>query len=130
MKKFLAAILAIVYLTVSSGATINLHYCMGKLMSWDLSAKNKNTCGTCGMEKAGQKGCCHDEHKQLKAEKDQKISEPVFQFLSINKVVSYPLSVDFALRFSSLQASDDWCVHAPPVLAAVPVYLSNRNFRI
>ena len=39
MKKLLITILALVYLTVSSGATVNLHYCMGKLMSWDLSLK-------------------------------------------------------------------------------------------
>jgi len=81
MKKLLITITALVYFAVSSGATVNLHYCMGKLMSWDLSAKSKGKCDSCGMEKTGHKGCCHDEHKQLKVEKDQKVSESAFQFL-------------------------------------------------
>ena len=84
MKKVLIAITALVYFTVSTGATVNLHYCMGKLMSWDLSAKADGNCGTCGMKKQGHKGCCNDEQKTFKVDKDQKVSESAFQFLSIS----------------------------------------------
>ena len=66
MKKLFVTILALVYLTSSSGGMVNLHYCMGKLMSWDLAVESKNKCGTCGMEKSGHKSCCHDEHKFYK----------------------------------------------------------------
>jgi hypothetical protein len=36
MKKFITAILAVLYLGTSSGATIHMHYCMGKLAEWGL----------------------------------------------------------------------------------------------
>ena len=51
MKKFITAILAVLYLGTSSGATIHMHYCMGKLADWGLGHQNSKTCGNCGMEK-------------------------------------------------------------------------------
>jgi hypothetical protein len=52
MKKVLVTILAFVYLTISSGASINIHYCMEKLMNWDLTNKQniQSKCSICGME--------------------------------------------------------------------------------
>jgi len=74
MKKFLVSILAIFYLGTSVGATVNLHYCMGELVNWDLSIKETHTCGNCGMEKVKDKknGCCEDKQHVLQTEKDQK----------------------------------------------------------
>ena len=130
MKKFFVTILALVYLTVSSGATVHLHYCMGKLMSWDFSAKSKSKCGSCGMEKRRHKGCCNDEQKMLKVDKDQKVSESAFQFLSIS-------SGAIAISFTGLQpvypssvVTDNPYPHAPPRLGAVPIFVLNCNFRI
>jgi hypothetical protein len=74
MKKLLVSILAIFYLGTSVGATVNLHYCMGRLVNWDLSIKETHTCGKCGMEKLKTKknGCCEDKYQVLQVEKDQK----------------------------------------------------------
>ena len=130
MKKFLAAILAIAYLTVSSGATIHFHYCMGKLMSWDMSAKSKNNCGSCGMEKAAKKGCCHDEQKQLKVEKDQKNAEPVFQLLAVTSDATNHLTAGLPEMYLSIPAVNHFSTHAPPAQPGIPVYLRNCNFRI
>src|SRR5450432_243556 len=130
MKKFLITITALVYLTVSSGATVNLHYCMGKLMSWDLSAKSKSKCGSCGMEKSGHKGCCNDEQKTFKVDKDQKISESAFQFLSISSLAIAVTHTELPLIYSSTLVADNPNDHAPPLHSAVPVFLRNRNFRI
>jgi hypothetical protein len=76
MKRFLAFILLFIYSATTIGATVELHYCMGKLSSWSLSwteAKSKE-CSKCGMEKTekSDKGCCHDESKLLKVQDDQK----------------------------------------------------------
>ena len=130
MKKFLVTILAIVYLAVSSGATVNLHYCMGKLMSWDFSAKSKSKCGSCGMEKRGHKGCCNDEQKMLKVDKDQKVSESAFQFLSISSVAIAVIHIELPLIYSSTLVTDNPTAHAPPRLGGVPIFILNRNFRI
>ena len=65
MKKFVTAILAVLYLGTSTGATVHMHYCMGKLADWGLGHNKSKTCGNCGMEKSEEKdnGCCKDEHK-------------------------------------------------------------------
>ncbi len=129
MKKFLATILALVYLTVSSGATVNLHYCMDKLMSWDLSHKSEGKCGTCGMEKAGHKGCCKDVHKVIQVEKDQKVSESAFQFLTISSD-AVAVYTDLPLIYPSSTVIENPTAHAPPRLGAVPIFILNCNFRI
>lgn len=78
MKKLLVFILAVFYLGTSVGATVNLHYCMGQLVNWDFSHKQKRTahtrCDKCGMEKVKSKknGCCEDKYKVLQVEKNQK----------------------------------------------------------
>ena len=64
MKKAVVAILACLYLLVSTGATIHTHYCMGKLVDWGLSTKSTGKCSKCGMVKTKadtDKGCCNDD---------------------------------------------------------------------
>ena len=137
MKRFLATILAFIYLSTSIGATVHLHYCMGKLISWGLIYKEGKNCATCGMAKktndtkcvTAKMGCCKDEHKQIKTEKDQKLiqSELQITFLSSETVVDhFQALADFSISSLSTEYPN---TNAPP-LCKVPVYLLNRNFRI
>lgn len=132
MKKVLITILAFVYLTVSSGATINMHYCMGKLMNWDLTNQQntQSKCGICGMKQSDHQGCCKDEHKVLQIDKDQKKSESAFQSFNIN---SEAIAVTYA-ELSSIAISSrligNPVAHAPPRLGMVPIFILNCNFRI
>jgi hypothetical protein len=137
MKRFFATILAFIYLSFSMGATVHLHYCMGKLMSWGLIDKEAKNCATCGMAKktndtncvTAKMGCCKDEHKEIKTEKDQKLvqSELQITFLSTETVADYFQSLpDFRISSFSIEYPN---ANAPP-LGKVPVYLLNRNFRI
>ena len=67
MKKFFAAILAILYFATTTGATVHLHYCMDKLVEQSLWHSEKDQCSKCGMDKSlEKKGCCKDEYKQVK----------------------------------------------------------------
>src|SRR5512138_104862 len=97
MKKIIVAILAVLYLSTSIGATVHLHYCMGRLVDWGLWHTNSSRCSTCGMEKkhgSNDNGCCRDEHKQLKVEKDQKLSESFLQSGRIAaELTAVPVSV-------------------------------------
>jgi len=130
MKRFLTTILALVYLTASNGATIHLHYCMGKLMSWDLSRKQEAKCGICGMGKKGHRGCCKDEQKVLQIEKDQKASKFSFQFLNIS---SSTVSVTYAglpFVYPSAIVVENPTANAPPRPGKVPLFIRNRVFRI
>ncbi len=131
MKKVVLTILAFTYLAVSSGATINLHYCMGRLISWDLSPTQQSTCDNCGMEKnVHKKGCCKDEKKVLQIEKDQKAAEQAYQFAAVSsEAIITTYAALPAVPVSSVvigQPSD----HAPPRPGNLPVFLLNCNFRI
>ncbi len=101
MKKFITAILAVLYLGTSSGATIHMHYCMGKLADWGLSKNKSKTCPKCGMEKShkSDNGCCKDEHKFLKDDSAQKLAENNLQMLQL-------FSVAIPASFTELPAID------------------------
>jgi hypothetical protein len=79
MKKVFAIILALLYLGASTGATIQLHYCMGKLADWRLGNSKSESCGNCGMERTEEEasGCCKDEHKFIKTDLAQKTAESI-----------------------------------------------------
>lgn len=64
MKKALIAILAILYITTTSGVVVNVHYCMGAVASVTYGHDVPETCGKCGMKE--KDGCCHSELKVVK----------------------------------------------------------------
>ena len=130
MKKFLVSILAIFYLGTSVGATVNLHYCMGELVNWDLSVQDTHTCGNCGMEKVKNKknGCCEDKQHKLQVEKDQK-AESRFQTdapVSIAVITTYP---PFVMPVTS-SITEEYPVSNAPPRSIVPVRIRYCIFRI
>ena len=79
MKKIIVSILAILYLTTSTGATVHMHYCMGKFISWGLESTADHTkCSKCSTKKKNT--CCGDKQIVIKAEKDQKCTQTILQF--------------------------------------------------
>src|SRR5450432_202515 len=104
MKKFFVSTMAFLYLSTSMGATIHMHYCMGKLISWGLINHASSRCATCGMQKdTGTHGgksfgnhCCKDEHKEIKTDKDQKSAQTVFQFFKLSSEASNPQSLSLS----------------------------------
>lgn len=65
MKKIYIGILAVLYMAVSSGIALELHYCMGDRAGIDLYGSSSDKCGKCGMTEK-ETGCCHDEFKFYK----------------------------------------------------------------
>ena len=140
MKNFFVLILALTYLTTSIGATMHFHYCMDKLVAWGLGQHNSkaDTCPYCGMAKTENnkhcgkksKGCCHDEQKQVKIEKDQKTVDLGFdfakQFFQIADHSRFDYSV-VAVTSTTLEYSAS---HAPPLAGNVSLFLRNCVFRI
>lgn len=131
MKKFLLTILAFVYLGVSTGATIHIHYCMGKLVNIGFFNKTKDRCSKCGMATTDQgKGCCHDEQHFVKIEKDQNTTTAIYQSMQLT---STAITIDYFELSQIIQGafSHEFPVtHAPPVKQLIPIFLLNRNFRI
>lgn len=132
MKKVLTTIIAIVYLSTSVGATVQLHYCMGKLADYGLDYKESKACRTCGMDKSNGKnnGCCKDEHKFLKNTTDQKIAESSFQLIEIMGTALPALYAELpSIKISSL-TEENPVTNAPPRSNGVAVYILNRTFLI
>jgi hypothetical protein len=130
MKKFISIIFFLAYFVSSTGATIQLHYCMNKLVSSSLSGKEKPECGKCGMEKKGHKGCCHDENKFLKIEKNHEASVLSFDFTKLLSSHFKPIGFSEAHIYILKPSITPTSNHAPPGARNVPLYLSNSVFRI
>ena len=132
MKKFITAILAVLYIGSSVGASVHMHYCMGKVAEWSIRQIDSKTCGTCGMEKAEStdNGCCKDEHKFFKDDSAQKITESnmqMLQQLSITMPSSYMVLP--IVDFPSVTEENPFS-HAPPRTGGVAVYIRNCIFLI
>ena len=132
MKKFVVAIFAIFYLAISSGFTVHMHYCMGKLADWDLGHNKSKTCSKCGMDKSKEKdnGCCKDEHKFVKNITDQKTAEAGFQLIQL---IASAIPVSFveipSVNFLTV-TEENPISHAPPRSGGVAVYIRNCVFLI
>jgi hypothetical protein len=131
MKNAAISILMICYLAVSTGVVVNFHYCMNKLASAELFAKESKKCGKCGMNIHKSKGCCRDEVKLLKMDDDQKNTAALsFQLHAPDALYNLPsefISIPF---INSLDGQRHYQNHSPPLLSGQDSYLQNRVFRI
>ena len=137
MKRIIASILAVLYLSTSMGATVHLHYCMGRLVAWGLMDKESKDCISCGMAKdvamkgcsVGMKNCCHDEHKHIQGDRAQKPAQSFVEWKGTPALVALPFTgwnepVVFAPAIARPVAN------GPPLTGKTPVFLRNCNFRI
>lgn len=132
MKKLITAILAVLYLGTSSGATVHLHYCMGKLADWGLRHNKSKTCPKCGMEKSNKSdnSCCKDEQKFLKDDSAQKLTVINLQMLQLFSVAIPASFTELpVINFSSV-TEENPISHAPPRTHGVAIYIFKRSFLI
>jgi hypothetical protein len=132
MKRLLVTILSILYMASATGATVHIHYCMGKLMSAGFVSKDDDRCKRCGMKKATQKkGCCKDEHKTYKTT-DHQLAKASFDFshhqFSLIHIPDYSV---YCSHVFTAYTNKIVLAHAPPSYwRTYPIYLEVRNFRI
>jgi len=69
LKKLLAILLLVLYGVSSTGATVQMHYCCGKLKSIQLTAAPVKECGN--KHKMGSKPCCETKQVSVKAQHQQ-----------------------------------------------------------
>lgn len=134
MKKYLLSILSFLYLAASTGATVNLHYCMGKLVDKGLwqNQNEQSTCGKCGMNKAEKAGsdCCKDEHKQLKIENDHISAGITFQEIQLTAIIFPASFIEAPAIGRSSITEENPKGNAPPLSADLALYKRNCVFRI
>ena len=126
MKKFLVTILAITYLTVSSGVVFSIHYCMGKVASVDLMHSNAK-CGKCGMKKSG--GCCKDESKIVKLTDSHKLIVNGINTDAPVAVIDNSKSLSDADLFLAV-AGPSYNTHSPPGSSGLSLNILYCVFRI
>lgn len=127
MKKIIIAILAFIYLGVSTGIAMNVHYCMDKISSVDLT-QGKDKCGKCGMKK-GNNGCCRDEFKIVKLSDAHKLISNEINLLLPVAV----LNNDYNLFKADLKISKVKCSNSnnsSPHLRDIPLNILHCTFRI
>jgi hypothetical protein len=129
MKRFITILLAFLYITLTSGFTVNAHYCMGKLASVNFKSQADDVCNMCS--KSGKKGkCCKDEYKYCKVDvsshqvaKVQQSSEPSVKVLSL-PVIIVPVP---ALIVTHLTTFNN---HGPPDYDHTPLYIQYCTYLI
>jgi hypothetical protein len=132
MKKPFFLVLAFLYIASSCEASVYLHYCMGKQVSFSFSPEKSGSCHRCGMKKSGGMGCCKDEQKIIKSDKSQKVTDLVSSDTHQKRYVIFPVVYNIYL-VNICQPSTDthYPVHGPPEIKAfVPLFLMNRVFLI
>jgi hypothetical protein len=138
MKRVLASIFTILYLSTSLGASLHFHYCMGKLVSWGLISRESANCSFCGMPKnispsknqVGKNNCCKDDHKEIRTAGDQKSAQNENQVQKDSPVDAAVYSHSFQPEHFSSGSPFQILTHGPPLSASQPSYLLNCNFRI
>ena len=127
MKKGLIFILAIIYITLTSGIVVNIHYCMGRVAGVTYGAEAEHRCDKCGME--SKKGCCGTEHKLVKADSDHIYATPISAPLTFAAVVPkvFP-DYNFAITFASQHYNTQY--HSPPDFRTNDLSVYNSVFRI
>jgi hypothetical protein len=128
VKKILVSILLIAYGFTSSGATVDLHYCMGKLIGIDFHFFSGKQCSKCNMPVKDSKGCCNNKQLQGNLDKYHQAYIKSSFSNSFPDAIIPPVSYyELSLNSAVFKNSSFW---GPPIVPDQPLYILNRNFRI
>lgn len=131
VRKFLAVLLVILYVGVSTGVAINYHYCMDKLAEVSLFMSDESdSCPNCGMDDSSG-GCCSNETKTLRISIDQNLVEQI----NLGANLSYVVAVLYDMNFSLLpsESTSDkitFYYSSPPDVSRQPLFIRNCTFLI
>ena len=129
MKKILLTILTFFYLMLSTGFSVELHYCMGKFSGINFTCNQNRKCQKCGMTEK-KEGCCKDEIKFFKLEDNFKnsnfhIGSNVFKVISVK-----PYFPNWNFSSEILFVHTNFCVSEKPCYYRPPLFVRNCVFRI
>ncbi|MCQ6959258.1 HYC_CC_PP family protein [Mucilaginibacter aquariorum] len=131
IKKLFVTFITVLYLGVSSGATLHYQYCMGHLIKVSLWHDHTKKCDTCGMERKEKaaKECCTHQHQLLKSDKS---SLPSYTHISLGTSTGLPIGEPFRFVGSTIVTvtAKPFIKQAPPPQIAVPLFLRNCAFLI
>lgn len=123
MKKFLVIFFSIFYLTSTSGISINIHYCGGKIKH--VSLFNSSEKGCCGKKKMSKK-CCKDKVSYFKVKDNHQSNQSSKIIAPTSKITPAVLPIfkfDRHIVYTNVPVLN---YHAPPVSYDNPLYLKHR----
>jgi hypothetical protein len=126
VKKSVVAILAFLYLTITSGVVVNWHYCMGDLSSIEIGARNGDHCEKCGM--ADKKGCCETEYKLFKVQDEHQLAKVSWESNALPAIAPVFTSLIPVSNNEIIRGQEYY--HAPPDERSNFIYLHTGVFRI
>jgi hypothetical protein len=120
---------AILYTLITSGFSVNAHYCMGELASVDLHDTSKEPCPKCGMPLKGD--CCKDEAKFFKMDDSHQAAKAFAGMTESWTAVPVAIQPGWLQPVLNAPVLKTWApVHAPPLIAALPLYKQHCIFLI
>ncbi len=128
VKKLFLSILTLMYMMMSSGIAMDIHYCMGKRAGVDFYSTGNDKCRRCGM-KEKKSGCCHDELQFHKLEDSHKnvYNNISFDAAELAIVTEYPI-YDWQLITGHVNNVDQ--NNSPPGKAGRSCCILNCVFRL
>jgi hypothetical protein len=126
MKRLLALILSFSFIAASSGASVNIHYCRGKIssVSWSILPTASCKCG-----KKTMKGCCKTETRLVKLTDNAKQPELIAAH-SMPVVEAAPITTYFVPQPLAVELTATAFSASPPGSERISVFLRNRVFRL
>jgi len=124
LKKNVILLVMLVYLGVSTGFTVNIHYCFGQLSSVSFSSTTECSCGS-----SLKYHCCKTDSLKIGLKDKYQLRHAVLlqEAVSLQPVQQY---VQFSPRTLTLPLLLPLYGARPPDLPAAPIYLLNNTFRI
>jgi hypothetical protein len=104
---------------------------MDRLVEQSFWHSEEEQCTKCGMDKSLQeKGCCKDEHKQVKVENAHYTSDTFFQVMQFAALALPSSFIEVpGIDFSSI-TEENPTSNAPPGNNGIAIYKRNCVFRI
>ncbi|TAG10080.1 MAG: hypothetical protein EAZ41_08380 [Sphingobacteriia bacterium] len=103
---------------------------MNKLVGTSLYHGKETKCENCGMQKSVTKGCCKDEHKFIKLEREHHKAQPVSSLSFLVSPIVLPSFFTYNRAAVSSITETYPASHAPPNIQGQKLYILNCFFRI
>jgi hypothetical protein len=129
VKKYILSLVTFLYLMLSIGFSMDVHYCMGSRVGVDFFSGKDGKCGKCGMpEDEDGSGCCSNQHAFYKiVESHKHINSYCFSAPSFEALLPKAYQLFTCHNF---QRQPDLTALEEVVFGSPPLYLKNRVFRI
>lgn len=126
MKKFLVAIIAIIYFTITCGIVINVNYCKDNFTTENLELQDKKPCKC---SKKMPKSCCIHQEKFVKLSDTHKASEIKYHIDAPLAILQNHYVYTYTKGYTSVYKKNN-NNYSPPIIKGQNTYKLNCVFRV